>query len=348
MTGTIGRWPLLVLALAFAMPTAHAAPGVEVCDLPPRFGVEATAATIVRAACQEHRAWFKPFIDTHGRLASLTVTEAERARLLDDMPAWQRVARYWRESGTLSAMAGTAGANSCQVHGSAREVDNDCRAYLVDNPWSAAFVSWVMSRSSVPGFRASPRHVDYIAHAWRDPEASPYAFADPFTGKAAPGDLLCFLRDGDDGLGPEGLRQALGSKRKMPRRSHCDIVVAANVGGDRTLYLIGGNVLNSVVMRMLPLDASGRLLANAIAVAGSAATAELAPVPAAGPSAQGDTTGEAAALEMEEDGPVAAGATCRPGDPAACSFNRRDWVVLLKLKPQAQLGGAIPAAATAD
>ena len=25
---------------------------------------------------------------------------------------------------------------------------------------------------------------------------------------------------------------------------------------------------------------------------------------------------------------------CRPGDPAACSFNRRDWVVLLKLKPQ--------------
>lgn len=44
-----------------------------------------------------------PFIDSKGKLASLGVTEAESASLADDgMIAWQRVAGYWRDSGTLA------------------------------------------------------------------------------------------------------------------------------------------------------------------------------------------------------------------------------------------------------
>ncbi|UNK56697.1 DUF2272 domain-containing protein [Pseudoxanthomonas daejeonensis] len=351
-----------LLLAALMLPGTAMANGVEVCDVPPRFGVEATATAIVRTACQEHRMWLRPFIEADGRLASLGVTEAERAPLFDEVtPAWQRVAQYWRESGTLSSMAagGTAGAASCIYPGGGREVDNDCRAFLVDNPWSAAFISWVMGRAPLPGFIGSPRHLDYIARAWRSPETSPYLFADPFTGKAAPGDMLCFLRADDEGLGPAGLRAALSGQGRLPTRSHCEIVVAANVGGDRTLYLIGGNVLNSVVMRKLPLDRSGRLepatLGQAMAgVPGTHASApDAGPVQAAAAAqpASGATPSHAAipaasagAAEAEDSATPINAAACRPGNAAACSFNRRDWAVLLKLKPQAQLGGILPLA----
>ena len=350
------RCMLLLLCLA-APAIAHAAP-VEVCNLPPRFGVDATAAAIVRTACQEHRQWLRSFIEADGRLAALGVTEAERAHLFDDTtPAWQQVARYWRESGTLSSMAasGTPGAASCQYPGGSREVDNDCRAFIVDNPWSAAFISWVMVRAPLYGFGASPRHLDYIARAWHHPDSSPYLYTDPLSGKAAPGDMLCFLRAGDHGLGAEGLRAALSGQGRMPTRSHCEIVVGANVGGDRTLYLIGGNVLNSVVMRKLPLDAAGRLVPAALGMATSGAQGMSAPAatgpaePAgqvpANPGAPSTTIAAPAATADASNGEDSATpldtAACTPGNPVACSFNRRDWAVLLKLKPRAQ--GIAPA-----
>ena len=371
--------PALVPALASAQtqlmpppaPASAAARAMEPCDLPPAPGTGYTAAAIVRTACQEHKAWLQPFIDVDGRLASMTVTEAERSRLADDTPAWQRVARYWRESGTLSSMFHIAGAQSCLYQGGSREADNDCRAYLVDNPWSAAFVSWVMARAPLPGFQGSARHVDYIARAWRDPEGSPYSFADPYASRPAPGDLLCHLRDTAT-RGPAGLRQALES-RQVPQRSHCDIVVAADLAGDRRLYLVGGNVLNAVTMRILPLDGEGRLLASEVAIPLPVAVPAAGPEPRSGKSRKArkasrtaqrsgkttsvqaaapaastpaapatgapvDATAAASLRPPTEAGDDAATALetgrCRPGDPAACSFNRRDWVVLLKLKPQ--------------
>lgn len=345
----------LLLLLALALPaSAGAAPagGIEVCDVPPRYGVEATAAAIVRTACREHRLWWRPFIEADGRLASLGVTEAERARLSDEVtPAWQRVAQYWRESGTLSTMAagGTPGATSCMYPGGSRVGDSDCRAFLVDNPWSAAFISWVMVRAPLYRFGASPRHLDYIARAWRDPAGSPYLYADPFTAKAVPGDMLCFLRAGDEGVGPAGLRAALSGQGRMPTRSHCEIVVAANPGGDRTLYLIGGNVLNAVVMRKLPLDRSGRLLAGALGPATMAAALPDGNDPAPGngrdpAAARPPPAGTGDATATEDSATPIVAAACRPGHADACSFNRRDWAVLLKLKPQAQLGGFVPVA----
>lgn len=333
---------LLPLALALAttgsmparaqMPPGLVVPTAEVCDTAPAAAAGRTAAAIVRTACQEHRQWDRAFIETDGRLVSLGATEAERARLADgSTPAWRQVARYWRESGTLSSMAATPGASSCQYAYASREADNDCRAFIVDNPWSAAFISWVMARSPLYGFGGSPRHIDYIARAWRDPQGSPYLFADPFSARPAPGDLLCFLRSGDEGRGAAGLRQALGGEGRLPTRSHCEIVVAAGFKGDGKLYLIGGNVLNSVVMRKLPLDRDGRLLASALGVPARAAPGT--PVYAANDS------GMRAADEAAEDAAFPGAAACRPGDPAACNFNHRDWAVLLRLKPQAQLGG---------
>ncbi|WP_084635553.1 DUF2272 domain-containing protein [Pseudoxanthomonas sp. J35] len=338
--------------LALALPSAPAAAaGVEVCDLPPRFGIEPAAAAIVRTACEEHRLWTRPFIEADGRLAWLGVTESESSALADGItPAWQRVARYWRDSGTLYPMASSPGANSCIYPGGVRATDNDCRAFIADNPWSAAFISWVMARAPLPGFHGSPRHMDYIARAWRDPAGSPYLYADPFTGRPAPGDLLCFLRADDHGRGPEGLRQALSGQAPLPVRSHCDIVVAANVGGDRTLYLIGGNVLNTVMMRKLPLDASGRLLPGPLQAAAEGAlrgpeAVAGQPVTDTGAAATPAPASVAATTSSMAPSDDVVPTACRPGNPSACSFNRRDWVALLKLKPQAQLPGGVPAAA---
>lgn len=153
------------LLLAAAPLSAAAA---EACDVPPRFGLSPLAVAIRNTACNEHRLWYRPFIDREGRAASLSVTEAESDHLADNgLIAWQRVAGYWRNSGTLNAMGSIAGASSCLAPLGTRYTDSDCRAFLIDNPWSAAFISWVMVQSGVPGFNTSPRHIDYIRAAYQ-------------------------------------------------------------------------------------------------------------------------------------------------------------------------------------
>ncbi|WP_448133355.1 DUF2272 domain-containing protein [Stenotrophomonas rhizophila] len=290
--------PLFLLAclspLATLLPaTASAA---EVCDIPPRFGLSPLAVNIVQTACNEHRLWYRPFIDRDGRVASISATEAEDVHLADNgMVAWQRVVGYWRQSGTLSPMGGQPGATSCMAPPGTRYTDTDCRAFLIDNPWSAAFISWVMTRASVPGFTRSPRHIDYIRAAYQN--SGPYRMADPAQEKPAPGDLLCYLRDRREALSYSGLVQSLGSGAVTHWKSHCEVVIAANMGGDRTLYLIGGNVMNTVAMRKLSLDRSGRI--------------ELPPA-------------KANASDGMELG-------CTPGREEECNFNRQDWAALLKL-----------------
>ena len=303
---------LSCLLAAQALPFAAAAQvTAEACDVPPRYGLSPLAVSISRTACNEHRLWFRPFIDRDGRAASLSVTEAENEHLADHgLIAWQRVAGYWRESGTLGALGSQPGASSCVAPLGSRYTESDCRAFLIDHPWSAAFISWVMVRAGVPGFNASPRHIDYIRHAYTDAASGPYRLADPASEKPAPGDMLCFLRDRRESLSHAGLMQALASGSVGHWKSHCEIVVSANMGGDQTLYLIGGNVMNTVAMRLLPLDRSGRV--------------SLPPPRAA------DADGVAS--------------TCTPGREEECSFNRQDWAALLKLTANAAVPAAGPAA----
>lgn len=304
------RYLLCSLALLAPSVAAHAA---EACDIPPRFGTSDMAKAVVRAACDEHRLWYRPFIDRDGRIASLGVTEAEAEHLADNgLIAWQRVAGYWRESGTLSPMGAIAGASSCMQPAGNRYTDTDCRAFLIDNPWSAAFISWVMTRANVPGFTRSPRHIDYIRAAYHGgASAMPYRLADPGGEKPAPGDMLCFLRDRSTTLNYVGLVQALGSGRTGNWKTHCEIVVSANMGGDRTLYAIGGNVANSVVMRKLMLDRTGML--------------EL----------PGRGNGTGAPLTSIESG-------CSPGQEEECNLNRQDWAALLKLTATAPMPAPVP------
>ena len=263
------------------------------------------ATRIAAVACDEHLEWYRPFIDVDGRLASSTVVEAESRDLRSGAgPVWLRTATYWRDASLLRQMGGYPGANECAFAAPTGGIPAQaCRSFVVDQPWSAAFISWTMQRAGVPGFQSSPSHFDYVRAARKNPQGSPYLFMDPQTTVPTTGDMLCYVRAGSV-HGYAGLAQIIDGGAKG-LKMHCDIVVAANPGGDSRAYLVGGNVQQAVTMRVMNLNATGRFWN----------------------------------LPMRTQGDV----PCTPDSPAACNFNRQDWAVLLKLKSPEQLA-SMPAA----
>ena len=254
---------------------------------------------VAAVACAESRLWYSPFLDARGRLASTTVAEAENARLQDrTTSAWRRVVDYWRATGLLSQMSSHPGANEC---GSAA-IESlygsaVCRGFVIDTPWSAVFVSFVEMRASVPGFLSSASHIDYVRQALRGDPSSPYRFTDPDAETPAMGDLLCFTRGLTTPMGPANFRATL-ARDGSGMAMHCDIVVESDPARG-TLYTVGGNVLQGVTMRTLRLNRNGRIWG----------------------------------LPRKTTTPAA----CRPGADEACSFDRQDWVALLKLQTTAPL-----------
>lgn len=121
------------------------------------------------------------------------------------------------------------------------------------DPWSAAFISWVMCEGGLSDsaqFQRAIAHYVYIdqAIAARDENASDAAYVAHEVGEAAvePGDLLCRGRRGSYSTVAER-REDLGEGT----RSHCDVVVKLDAENDRIL-VIGGNVRSSVRLKFLP------------------------------------------------------------------------------------------------
>ncbi len=259
-----------------------------------------TASRIVQIALREHVAWYQPFIDASGRLASHRVAEAERSKLADGDEPWARVVAYWRDSGTLWPMVNSnrPGAYQCQNPYGSNFARNECRGFVVDVPWSAAFISYVMVQAGVQGFRSSAAHIDYIRAAFRKEAVSPYSFQDPNQTPVQPGDLLCYVRNSSSVVGYGGLSAFLtGNEGGL--QSHCDIAVAVR---DAQVWLVGGNVANMVTLRKLALDGAGRaVLPRPVSVQWVGAEEEM------------------------QD------AACSPANEASCSMNRQNWAVLLKL-----------------
>ncbi len=257
------------------------------------------ATRVVAIACNENVLWYRPFIDANGRIASTTVSEGEADRLGDGgTEAWRRVAGYWIDSGLLSGMGGFPGASDCAYAGSDRYPSSACRAFIIDQPWSAAFVSYVMAKAGVPGFRPSASHFDYVRDAYLHPDESAFQYLDPSSARPAAGDLLCYVRTSSRSYGYEGLVSSLGAGGgSLPM--HCDIVVAANPDNDGLAYSIGGNVQQGVTMRLLHLNRSGNFWGLPQRTVGATA--------------------------------------CSPDAPSSCDFNRQDWSVLLKLKSPSAL-----------
>jgi hypothetical protein len=266
------------------------------------------ATRIAAIACNENIQWYRPFIDTKGRVASTTVMEAESGRLADGAEEpWRRVAGYWRDSGLLGQMAGFPGASDCAWAMNNHDSSSACRAFVVDHPWSAAFVSWVMALSGVPGFRASASHFDFVRDARRHPDASPFLYLDPLLATPKPGDLLCNVRMPGRIYGYAGLVSAIDAGAG-PLNMHCDIVVAVDPDSDGRAYLVGGNIQQGVTMRLLDINRTGRFWG----------------LP----------------QRSSVDPP------CSPDNESSCNFNRQDWAVLLELKPSAALAALLPSEPT--
>ena len=121
------------------------------------------------------------------------------------------------------------------------------------DPWSAAFVSWVMCEGGLGSperFQRSIAHHAYVDQAIRarDADSLPAAFAAHDVGDAAiaPGDLLCSSR--------RNSYTSIAQRRRhlgVGARMHCDIVVGVEPDHERILA-IGGNVRGTVSLKLLP------------------------------------------------------------------------------------------------
>ena len=123
------------------------------------------------------------------------------------------------------------------------------------DPWSAAFISWVMCESGFGDesqFERAIAHHTYIDQAIRarDQNRAETAYVAYDVGEASiePGDLVCSARRPSYDTLDERRRQ-LGNGI----RSHCDIVVKLEPDRSR-LLAIGGNVRGSVSLKLLPAE----------------------------------------------------------------------------------------------
>ena len=129
---------------------------------------------------------------------------------------------------------------------------NDCK-----QPWSAAFISYVMQRAGVPAFQFPPAraHWVYLKHFVRDAGLPGQSFVPHGIReyRPQPGDLICATRGH---YGAPMLRGPEDAAYLDNNKLHCDIVVAR---GPSTLEAIGGNVRNSGSKSVLTLDGNGYL-----------------------------------------------------------------------------------------
>src|SRR5262245_7993576 len=133
-------------------------------------------------------------------------------------------------------------------------------------PWSAAFISWVMCEAGLGDmaqFQRSIAHRDYIDQAIRardamDPDAA-YVAYDAGEAPIEPGDLLCNARASADYRSLADRRRDVGQFAP----THCDIVVKMDELAGRIL-VIGGNVVQSVSLTILPLKRDSEAYARPV------------------------------------------------------------------------------------
>jgi hypothetical protein len=254
---------------------------------------DARILAAIERAREEHRLFGGQLIDRAGGIVRIGFHEAEFDRLkTESMPTWQRVAQFWaslrddqppsfRAPGgnkisrklVLERIAGLGGANGVAPL-DANELDairsTLLRSALVDHPWSAAFISFLMRQSGFDQreFEFSDSHVDYVDQAFAASAAelrgaaseSAYRACDVITTRPRAGDLICLTREDAAGidsyaalLAEVEMRRAASGSHEIPM--HCDLVTSADEGGNAKLDAIGGNVFQSVTLRQMTLNA---------------------------------------------------------------------------------------------
>ena len=123
-------------------------------------------------------------------------------------------------------------------------------------PWSAAFMSWVMCEAGLGNplqFHRSIAHREYVDQGIRTSDGqeiySAYTAYNPGQRRIEPGDLLCTSWGNANYHDLTDRRRQMGSYAS----THCDVVV--KITTDR-VAVIGGNLLLTVMMSILPLTQS--------------------------------------------------------------------------------------------
>ena len=126
--------------------------------------------------------------------------------------------------------------------------------------WSAAFVSYVLRGSTerypaMGRFSPSENHAGYVAAALAD-DSHRYTARPPASFVPRVGDLVCSYRNQPPrhAWRPDSAGWRLGT-------AHCDIVVAAEqTGGAGRIFVVGGNIFQSVTLSVHATDGQGRLV----------------------------------------------------------------------------------------
>jgi hypothetical protein len=314
-----------LLCACAALPLQAAAAGSPACAAS---ATHAAGDPRIRDAIDEARRQHHLFggqtIERNGGLFRVGHHEAEWDRLPgESTPAWQRVATFWRalsESEPPRVMTSAGWVARSEVPGQAPADGSDAtraevatreallRAAIVDTPWSAAFISYLLKTAGFsPGeFEFSDSHADYVRAAFDTSAAeaagqqATHAFraCDLATTPPRAGDLLCATRATIAGIAEfDALAAAMAARaagQAFPM--HCELVVRSDQGGDAKLDTIGGNVVQSVTLSRMTLNAN-KVLSD---------------------------------MYMAQAAPRSVCA--RVGQPCRENLSRRPWVVLLQFR----------------
>jgi hypothetical protein len=245
-------------------------------------------------------------IDADGRLFRFGQTEAEhkqehgggRPARLGDL-GWWRVLQYWRSlygadfadklevRGYASATEAADAAQALKLlrpnaaaalraatnidDAALREVTREAilRAAIIDTPWSAAFISYVLRQAGVKAdtFAFANAHRVYIYDAFAVSAGETAGKESARLYRACPlsstrprvGDMICFerepaLADKNEKAVRETIRRELddGKPAYSVRRTHCDVVAFIDKPAKK-MYVIGGNVEQAVAVKKLNL-----------------------------------------------------------------------------------------------
>lgn len=163
---------------------------------------------------------------------------------------WQRIVKYWKEALNIHHID------------TPDEVGDGIR-----NPWSAAFISWIMTKAGAADkFKRDASHSVYIHDAVQKRKNrvvdAPFIAlkVDEITPEV--GDLVCAPRASSVDF--------VKYDTSPPYASHCDLVVAKRTN---EIDMIGGNVEDSVSKTTIELNAEGKVIPNGkILVNGNPAT----------------------------------------------------------------------------
>lgn len=248
-------------------------------------------------ARKQHALFGGQVIDRAGRVVAVGFHEAEFDRPAgESTPTWERVAEFWAalDEDLPSAFRSPAGglvdrkrlfdqiAAQTEANGVSRLGEDQLsavqaaflRSALVDQPWSAAFISFLMKKGnfSRDEFEFSDSHVDYVdkavlsSSAEARGELTEYAYraCDVVTTKPRQGDMICYTRGSAAGIDNHAkllahleMRRSVGDAGLLPM--HCELVTSSDEKGNAKIETIGGNVFQSVTLRKMTLNAAKTL-----------------------------------------------------------------------------------------